>query len=125
MNIDATRILTRCPQNPLMKVEDYPGIAQLYNPSAVRMGDEIVMLVSVVEHAGKHGIGRDVGQTRVARSKDGIHFELETEDFIKVPESWYNSKIYHQKMPFYDNSPRRFSSIFSLISSFVRSRLKR
>ena len=72
MNIDATRILTRCPQNPVIDVKDYPGIAQLYNPSPVKLGDETIVLVSVVEHAGKHGIGRDVGQTRVARSKDGI-----------------------------------------------------
>ncbi len=113
MNVDATRILTRSPHNPLLKVEDYPGIAQLYNPSAVRMGDEIVMLVSVVEHAGKHGIGRDVGQTRVARSKDGIHFELGTEDFIKVPETWYNSKIYHH---FIDNRVTKIDDTYYIVT---------
>ena len=36
----------------------------------------------VVEHAATRGYGRDVGQTRVARSKDGIHFEVSEENFI-------------------------------------------
>lgn len=33
MNRDATGILTRHPANPILHVNDYPGIAQLYNPS--------------------------------------------------------------------------------------------
>ncbi len=97
---DATRIFTRCEANPILDVADYPGMAQLYNPSVVKLGDETIILVSVVEYAATHGYGRDVGQTRVARSKDGVHFELGTEDFIKVPQDWYMADIYHH---FIDN----------------------
>ena len=79
---DATGIFRRHDSNPLLHIKDYPGIAQLYNPSPARVGDETILLVSVVEHAATHGVGRDVGQTRVARSRDGIHFELGSEDFI-------------------------------------------
>ena len=113
MNIDATRILTRCPQNPVIDVKDYPGIAQLYNPSPVKLGDETIVLVSVVEHAGKHGIGRDVGQTRVARSKDGIHFELGTEDFVKIPDDWYRSDIYHH---FIDNRVTKIDDTYYIVT---------
>lgn len=51
MNRDATGILTRHPANPILHVKDYPGIAQLYNPSPVQYGEETILLVSVVEHA--------------------------------------------------------------------------
>ena len=48
MKKDATRILKRYEGNPVLDVKDYPGIAQLYNPSAVKFGDETIVLVSVV-----------------------------------------------------------------------------
>lgn len=110
---DATKIFTRCEANPILNVEDYPGIAQLYNPSAVKIGDETIVLVSVVEYAATHGYGRDVGQTRVARSKDGIHFELGTEDFIKVPENLDDREIYHH---FIDNRVTKIDDTFYIIT---------
>ena len=71
-------------------MDDYPGIGQLYNPSVVKYKDEFIMLVSVVDYAAE-GEGTDVGQTRIARSKDGLHFVLSDENFIKVPDVWpYN-----------------------------------
>lgn len=81
---DATKILTRH-EKPIMHVDEYPGIAQLYNPSVVKYNDEFIMLVSVVDYAAD-GEGTDVGQTRIARSKDGIHFELSDKNFIKMPD---------------------------------------
>jgi predicted GH43/DUF377 family glycosyl hydrolase len=81
---DATKIFKRVPENPIISVEDYPGVAQIYNPSPVQMGDETIILLSVVEHSATRGYGRDVGQTRVARSKDGIHFEIGDEDFVQT-----------------------------------------
>ena len=113
MNIDATRILKRCPENPIMDIKDYPGIAQLYNPSAVKIGDEIIMLVSVVEHAGKQGIGRDIGQTRIARSKDGIHFELGTEDFICAPKNVAGWERYHH---FIDNRITKIDDTYYIMT---------
>ena len=80
---DATRILERHPANPLLHVDNYPGIAQIYNPSPVQFGDETILLVSVVDHKTE-GLGRDVGQTRVARSRDGIQFDLSSENFISM-----------------------------------------
>lgn len=85
---DATQILKRHPANPLLKREDYPGIAQLYNPSPVIYKDETILLVSVVTHDAP-GIGRDVGQTRIARSKDGIHFNLSQNNFISMGTNEY------------------------------------
>lgn len=82
---DATRIMKRYEGNPILHVDDFPGIGQIYNPSVVKYKDEFIMLVSVVDYAAEGG-GTDVGQTRIARSKDGIHFELSDENFIKVPD---------------------------------------
>lgn len=78
----AHEILARHPQNPLITPGDFPGAAQIYNPSPVRFGDEIVLLVSVVLHHAD-GAGRDVGQTHVARSRDGLKFTIDPEPFIK------------------------------------------
>jgi beta-1,4-mannooligosaccharide/beta-1,4-mannosyl-N-acetylglucosamine phosphorylase len=81
---DATKLLTRYPK-PVMHVDDFPGIAQLYNPAVVKYNDEFIMLVSVVDYAAD-GEGTDVGETRIARSKDGINFTLSDENFIKMPD---------------------------------------
>lgn len=112
MKKDATRILTRYEANPIMDVRDYPGIAQLYNPAAVRIGDETIILVSVVEHAATHGYGRDVGQTRIARSKDGIHFKLEDENFIRTPDV-YGAELYHH---FIDNRVTKIGDTYYIIT---------
>ena len=37
----------------------------------------------------------DVGETRIARSKDGYNFTLSDEDFIYAPEGLYGSELYH------------------------------
>ncbi|MAS97890.1 MAG: glycosidase [Kiritimatiellaceae bacterium] len=79
---DATQIFKRHEGGPLLHIKDFPGKAQIYNPAPVQFGDETILLVSVVEHAATRGFGRDVGQTRVARSKDGIHFTLSDKNFI-------------------------------------------
>lgn len=92
---DATKILTRYENNPILHIKDFPGIAQLYNPAPVKFGDETILLVSVVEHAATLGYGRDVGQTRIARSSDGINFTLSAENFIHVPENLYRAELYH------------------------------
>jgi len=51
---------------------------------SICIGDETILLVSVVEHAATRGHGREMGQTRVTRSKDGIYFTLGKENFIDV-----------------------------------------
>ena len=88
---DATRIFKRYEEGPLLHIKDFPGKAQIYNPAPVQYGDETILLVSVVEHAATRGYGRDVGQTRIARSNDDINFVLSEENFIDpqaVGEPW-------------------------------------
>lgn len=110
---DATRILKRHPANPLLHVKDYPGIAQLYNPSPVMLGDETLLLVSVVEHAGRRGIGRDVGQTRIARSKDGVRFTLSDKDFIDPQSDEEPWSLYHH---FIDNRVTKIDDTYYIVT---------
>ena len=110
---DATRILKRHPGNPILHVKDFPGMAQLYNPSPVKFGDETILLVSVVEHAATRGYGRDVGQTRIARSKDGIHFELGTQDFIDTQAAGIPWDLYHH---FIDNRVTQIDDWYYIIT---------
>lgn len=110
---DATRILKRHPANPLMHVKDYPGIAQLYNPSPVMHDGETLLLVSVVEHAATRGFGRDVGQTRIARSRDGIRFALEDKNFIDVQSDEYPWTLYHH---FIDNRVTKIGDTYYIIT---------
>lgn len=113
MNRDATGILTRHRANPILHVKDYPGIAQLYNPSAVQYGDETILLVSVVEHAATRGVGRDVGQTRIARSRDGVRFELSDRDFIATQSEEYPYPLYHH---FIDNRVTKIDEWYHIVT---------
>lgn len=113
MKRDATTILKRDPKNPLLHVKDYPGIAQLYNPAPVQYGDETILLVSVVEHAATRGYGRDVGQTRIARSQDGVNFELGEEDFISTQASGMPWDLYHH---FIDNRVTRIEDWYYIVT---------
>lgn len=80
---DATRIFRRHPRNPLLKIADHPGIAQLFNPAVVRYQDRVMMLVSVVPFSAE---GVDGGETRLAESRDGIDFQLHDKPFIALPD---------------------------------------
>ena len=113
---DATKILTRHPGNPLLHVKDYPGVAQIYNPSPVMLGDETILLVSVVEHAAKRGYGRDVGQTRVARSSDGLHFDLGSENFIDTQAEGMPWDLYHH---FIDNRITKIDDTYYIITPVI------
>ena len=110
---DATKILTRHKENPLIHVKDYPGVAQIYNPAPVQFGDETILLVSVVEHAAKIGYGRDVGQTRIARSKDGINFELGNKNFIDTQKEGMPWDLYHH---FIDNRVTKIDDWYYIIT---------
>lgn len=111
MERDATRLFQRHEGNPILQVKDFPGVAQMYNPSPAVCNGETILLVSVVEHAAE-GEGRDVGQTWVARSKDGIRFELERKPFIKVPDRYPFNLAYH----FIDNRITRIGDTYYIIT---------
>ena len=110
---DATRILTKYENNPILHVRDFPGVAQLYNPSPVMYRDETVLLVSVVEHSATEGYGRDVGQTRLARSRDGVNFTLGTENFIRVPENMHCAELYHH---YIDNRVTKIDDTYYIVT---------
>ncbi len=76
---DATQILKRHPANPLIKPADYPGVMQTYNPSPVMYNGETIILLSMLFYKQER-----LGETRVARSRDGIHFEIEDKPFINL-----------------------------------------
>lgn len=110
---DATRILQRHPKNPLIHINDFPGYAQIYNPSPVMYGDETILLLSVVEHAATRGNGRDVGQTRIARSSDGINFTVSEENFIDTQCIDYPYPLYHH---FIDNRVTKIEDWYYIIT---------
>ena len=88
---DATGILKRHPANPLLKPEDYPGVMQIFNPSPAMYNGETILLVSIVLFKPVNG-----AETRIARSKDGIHFTLEEEPFIKLDTDRFPYNIIHR-----------------------------
>ncbi len=110
---DATKIFKRYENNPIIHVKDYEGIAQLYNPSPIKFGDEYILLVSVMEHAAKKGYGRDMGQTRVARSKDGINYTLSEENFIDTQCEGMPWDLYHH---FIDNRITKIDDTYYIIT---------
>ncbi len=110
---DATQIFKRHEGGPLLHVKDFPGKAQIYNPAPVQCGDETILLVSVVEHSATQGFGRDVGQTRVARSEDGINFDLSEENFIETQASGEPWDRYHH---FIDNRVTKIDDWFYIIT---------
>jgi len=110
---DVTQILSRHPENPLIHINDLPGCAQVYNPSPVMYGDETILLLSVVDHAATRGIGRDVGQTRVARSKDGLNFTISDNNFIETQSDQYPYPLYHH---FIDNRITRIGEWYYIIT---------
>jgi len=111
--IDVANIMKRHAANPLISIKDYPGTAQLYNPSPVLFNDETILLVSVVEHAATEGYGRDVGQTRIARSKDGIHFKLGKENFIQKQSEEYPYPLFHH---FIDNRVTKIDEWYYIVT---------
>ncbi|NJD01897.1 MAG: glycosidase [Ruminiclostridium sp.] len=109
---DATRILKRHSGNPLIQIGDHPGVAQIYNPSPVMYNGETILLVSVVDHKTVK-TGRDVGQTRIARSRDGIHFELGRENFIDMGTMQYP---YNLTKHFIDNRVTKIGDTYYIIT---------
>ncbi|MBU3190041.1 glycoside hydrolase family 130 protein [Clostridium bowmanii] len=110
---DATKIFKRYENNPILHVKDFDGVAQIYNPSPMMYGDETILLVSVVEHAATKGYGRDVGQTRIARSTDGINFTLDDKNFIEVQKEGMPWDLYHH---FIDNRITKIDDTYYIIT---------
>lgn len=72
-----------------------------------------MLLVSVVEHAATRGYGRDVGETRIARSQDGYNFELGTENFIDTQSEECPYPLYHH---FIDNRVTKIEDTYYIVT---------
>jgi beta-1,4-mannooligosaccharide/beta-1,4-mannosyl-N-acetylglucosamine phosphorylase len=105
--------MKRCPDNPLIHIKEHPGFAQIYNPAPIDFNGETILLLSVVEHGATRGVGRDVGQTRIARSADGLNFEIEDEDFVQCQSEAYPYPLYHH---FIDNRVTRIGDTYYIIT---------
>lgn len=68
--------------NPVISAADLPFAAQCcFNSGAVRVGDEIVMALNVWD-------AQWVPRFLIARSKDGIDFEIGSKTFAEVPDEY-------------------------------------
>lgn len=67
----------------------------------------------MVDHAATRGYGRDVGQTRVARSKDGIHFVIDEKNFIDPQATGMPWDLYHH---FIDNRVTKIGDEYYIIT---------
>ena len=102
-------ILSRHPENPLITPDDIPGAMQVFNPSPVLFNDEIILLVSVVLFDCPYG-----GETRVARSSDGIHFRIDDQPFINLDKNVYPYSIAHQHV--IDNRVTRIGDDYFILT---------
>ena len=63
--------------NPIITAEEIPyPCRHVYNPAACRQGDEIVLILRTDQPDGTQCLG-------LARSRDGIHFEIEPEPVLQ------------------------------------------
>ena len=81
---DATQILKRHPENPLIKVEDCPGVMQVFNPGPALYQGRTILLLSMIFFKSERG-----GETRLAVSDDGVHFTIEDHPFITLDTDTY------------------------------------
>jgi len=79
--------LERHSENPLLTPADFPGASAVFNCGQTMMGDETILLVSVVHRSGIYRGIACGATTHVARSKDGVHFDIDPEPFPKIPDS--------------------------------------
>jgi predicted GH43/DUF377 family glycosyl hydrolase len=85
---DATTIMKRHTANPLISPDDYLGVMQIYNPSPVMYKGETILLVSMLFYNNER-----LGETRVARSKDGLNFKIDDKSFINLNIDTYPYNI--------------------------------
>lgn len=78
---NTTKILKRHPANPIIKPGDYPGVMQIFNPSPVIYNDKTVLLLSMIFFNNERG-----GETRIAKSEDGINFSIADSSFINLAD---------------------------------------
>jgi predicted GH43/DUF377 family glycosyl hydrolase len=84
--------LERDSRNPLLTPADFPGAEAVFNCGQTMMGDETILLVSIIHRSGSYR-GVPGATTHVARSADGIKFDIDPEPFLKKPDFEPYSKV--------------------------------
>ena len=78
-------LLYRHADNPIIKPSDFPGGADgVRNCGQTMLGEETILLVSV-DHRSDGYRGREGRTTHLARSQDGLHFQIDPEPFFITP----------------------------------------
>ncbi len=75
-------LITRSVHNPIISAKDLPFEAECcFNSGAVRVGDEIVMILNCWD-------AEWVPHFLVARSRDGVHFDIGTRSIVSPPDEY-------------------------------------
>lgn len=77
-------LLERYEGNPIITPKDFPGADGVRNCGQVMLGEEKILLVSI-DHRSNIYRGVAGRTTHVARSSDGINFEINPEPFLQRP----------------------------------------
>lgn len=78
-------ILTRHKDNPILTPADFPGAAAVFNCGQVLFKGKPLLLVSIVHRSGRYR-GKPGATSHVATSKDGVHFKINPEPFLQLPD---------------------------------------
>lgn len=76
--IDATKILKRHPNNPIITPDMIPGIAAVYNPSPVMYEGKTILVLSTLSYDFELDNQKPIG-SYIAVSDDGVNFQIRTE----------------------------------------------
>jgi len=112
---DATGILRRHPGNPLITVKDVPGFMTVFNPSPAEYRGQTILLLSMIPFRGRYG-----GQTHVAKSDDGLHFDIDTEPFIVLDDQPFPFDIMHRHV--IDNRISRIGDTYYILTPVLGAR---
>ena len=78
-------VLKRHLENPIIKPMDFPGAAAIFNPGQTMYNEKTLLLVSIL-HKSNYYNGKPGATTHVAESADGIHFDINPEPFLQIPD---------------------------------------
>ena len=75
---DATKILKRHPENPIITPDMIPGMAAVYNPSPVICDGKTILVISTLPYHFDLDNQKPIG-SYIAVSDDGVNFKIRTE----------------------------------------------
>lgn len=88
-------ILKRHSENPIIKPADFPGAANIFNPGQTMYEEKTILLVSIGHKSSRYR-GKEGCTTHVAESKDGVHFKINPEPFLQMPDEEPYKSLYPQ-----------------------------